>query len=107
VLSTRKCARVAELAEEAGVTPPTVTRILDALERREVIRRQRAADDRRAVTVTLTDRGRELLEGQQEWMRERRRAFVLSLPAEQRALVPPLLHGLAGLIDELAAGPQA
>jgi DNA-binding MarR family transcriptional regulator len=107
VLSTREYARVAELAGEAGVTPPTVTRILDALERREVIRRQRAADDRRAVTVTLTDRGRELLEGQQEWMRERRRAFVLSLPEEQRALVPPLLHGLAGLIDELAAGPQA
>ena len=107
VLSARGHARVAELAEEAGVTPPTATRILDALERREVIRRERAPEDRRAVTVTLTDGGRELLEGQQEWVRERRRAFVLSLPAAQRALAAPLLRGLAGLIDELAAGPEA
>ena len=107
VLSARAHARVAELAEEAGVTPPTATRILDALERRDVIRRERAPEDRRAVTVTLTDSGRELLEGQQEWVRERRRAFVRSLPAEQRALAAPLLRGLAGLIDELAAGPEA
>jgi hypothetical protein len=55
----------------------------------------------------LTDSGRELLAGQREWVRARRRAFVDSLPEEQRALAGPLLHGLAGLIDELAAGPEA
>lgn len=106
VLSTREHARVAVLAEEAGVTPPTVTRILDALERRDVIRRERAPEDRRAVTVTLTDSGRELLERQQRWVRQRRAAFVQSLPEEQRALVAPLLTDLARLIDELAAGPE-
>jgi DNA-binding MarR family transcriptional regulator len=106
VLSTREQARVADLAAEAGVTPPTVTRILDALERRGVIRRERAAADRRAVSVTLTDSGRELLHRQQRWINDRRRAFVRSLPDDQQALLAPLLYGLAGLIDELAAGPD-
>src|SRR5580698_10390054 len=98
VLADRETARVAELALEAGVQPPTASRILDALERRGVIERTRDPGDRRAVTVTLTHGGRQLLESQQRWVRERRRAFVLALPEEQRSLVPALLHGLADLI---------
>jgi DNA-binding MarR family transcriptional regulator len=104
-LATRQRARVAELADEAGVAAPTATRILDALERRGIVRRDRASDDRRAVAVTLTDAGRELLDGQRAWVRERRRAFVLALPEEQQALAPAFVRALAGLIDELAAGP--
>ena len=106
-LSTREQARVAELADEGGVTPPTATRILDALERRGIVKRTRDPHDRRAVTITLTDSGRALLDAQQRWMRERRRAFVEALAPEQRQLVPALLQGLAGLIDELAAGPES
>jgi DNA-binding MarR family transcriptional regulator len=106
-LATRADARVAELAEEGGVTPPTATRILDALERRGIVERTRDPRDRRAVTVTLTAAGRGLLDAQERWVRERRRAFVLALPPQQRALVPTLLRGLADLIDELAAGPKA
>ena len=103
-LSARRTARVAELADEAGVTASTATRILDTLQRRGIVRRQRARDDRRAVAVTLTDSGRELLEAQEQWVGDRRRAFLASLPPAQRDLVPELLVGLAGLIDELAAG---
>jgi DNA-binding MarR family transcriptional regulator len=105
-LATREQARVAELAVEAGITASTATRILDALERRGIVVRTRAVEDRRAVAVTLSPAGRDLLAAQQEWMEERRRAFVASLPTEHRELVPELLHGLARLIDELAAGPR-
>ena len=103
-LSARRTARVAELADEAGVTAPTATRILDTLQRRGIVRRERAREDRRAVTVSLTGSGRDLLHAQDQWMGERKRAFVASLPTEQRELVPDLLVGLAALIDELAAG---
>jgi DNA-binding MarR family transcriptional regulator len=106
-LATTEVARVAQLAEEAGITASTATRILDALERRGIVARERAVDDRRAVTVTLTDSGRQLLAAQQEWVGERKRSFVLALPDAERALVPELMHGLARLIDELAAGPEA
>ncbi|HEX8975627.1 MAG TPA: MarR family winged helix-turn-helix transcriptional regulator [Solirubrobacteraceae bacterium] len=104
-LSARRAARVRELAVEAGIAPSTATRILDALERRAIVRRSRAADDRRGVTVSLTDTGRQALARQDAWLRGRQRAFYDGLPAIERELAPDLLVRLAALIDELAGGP--
>jgi DNA-binding MarR family transcriptional regulator len=105
-LGDRDAARVRELAEEAGITPSTATRILDALERRGIVRRRRAREDRRGVTVTLTPRGRDLLGTQHEWLQARQSDFYETLPARERELVSDLLLRLAALIDELAAGPR-
>lgn len=104
-LAGRESARVQELATEAGITPSTATRILDALERRAVVCRSRSPEDRRGVTVALTDAGRDALDGQHAWLRGRQRAFYDGLPASERELAPDLLVRLAALIDELAAGP--
>ncbi len=106
-LSSRSDARVRELAAEAGVTASTATRILDALDRRGIVRRRRTDEDRRVVTVTLTAQGRELLTEQDEWLQARQLAFHAALPEEERRLSPDLLVRLATLIDELAAGPQS
>jgi DNA-binding MarR family transcriptional regulator len=105
-LSERDCARVAELAADAGVTPSTATRILDVLERRGIVRRRRTPEDRRSVLVSLTDSGRELLQARHAWQRARERSFYDGLPDAERELAPDLLLRLAALIDELAAGPE-
>jgi DNA-binding MarR family transcriptional regulator len=106
-LATREEARVSDLAVEAGITASTATRILDALERRGIILRARSAHDRRGVTVTLTDFGRQALGSQDGWLRGRQRAFYASLPDVERELAPDLLVRLAALIDELAVGPSS
>jgi DNA-binding MarR family transcriptional regulator len=105
-LDWRDGARVRELAAEAGIAASTATRILDALERRGIVRRTRADGDRRGVTITLTPLGRARLESQHEWLRGRQQAFYEGLPAGERELAPDLLFRLAALIDELAAGPD-
>lgn len=105
-MSGRQAARVRDLADEAGIAPSTATRILDVLERRAIVRRTRSADDRRGVTVSLTDAGRAALDSQAEWMRGRQLAFYQRLPEVERELAPDLLIRLAGLIDDLAGGPQ-
>jgi len=104
-LTDRHAARVQELAAEAGVAASTATRILDALERRGIVRRTRSRRDRRAVAVSLTERGEQALQAQEEWLRGRQRAFYASLPPAEQELAPDLLLRLAVLIDELAAGP--
>jgi DNA-binding MarR family transcriptional regulator len=104
-LADRESARVRDLAGEAGIAPSTGTRILDALERREIVSRRRSEDDRRGVTVRLTSFGREALCRRDEWLRGRQRAFYESLPDTEREIAPDLLVRLAALIDELAAGP--
>jgi DNA-binding MarR family transcriptional regulator len=100
----RGSARARELADEAGIAPSTATRILDALERRGIVCRRRADDDRRAVTITLTPRGLDVLQAQDERLRGRQLAFFEALPPPERELAPELLVRLAALIDELAAG---
>jgi DNA-binding MarR family transcriptional regulator len=98
-------ARVSELASQAGVAPPTATRILDALERRGIVERRRSVDDRRGVTVTLTPLGGEVLRSEDGWLRSRQREFYGDLPGDEQVFVPDLLLRLADLIDQLAAGP--
>jgi DNA-binding MarR family transcriptional regulator len=105
-LSGRQAARVRDLADEAGIAPSTATRILDALERRAIVRRTRSAEDRRGVTVSLTQEGRQALDAQDAWLRGRQRAFYAGLPDSERELAPDLLVRLAALIDELASGPR-
>lgn len=96
-------ARIGELAEAAGITPSTATRILDALERRGIVSRERAPGDRRGIAVRLTPDGRSILSRQDTWIRNRERAFYAALDAEERGLAPELLRKLATLIDAIAA----
>jgi DNA-binding MarR family transcriptional regulator len=104
-LSGADTARVSDLAAGAGIAPSTASRILDALERRAIVRRERSVEDRRGVTVTLTDHGRSALDQQHEWMRSLQLQFFEGLPGDERRLVADLLVRLAALIDELSCGP--
>ncbi|MRI34978.1 MarR family transcriptional regulator [Endozoicomonas sp. OPT23] len=52
-----------ELAKEMALTQATVTSILDRLERKELIARERGTDDKRKVWISLTDDGVELMKG--------------------------------------------
>ncbi len=49
----------AELARECRLDAGAMTRMLDRLEAKGLCRRERSATDRRIVTITLTDAGRE------------------------------------------------
>lgn len=97
--------RVSQLAAEAGIAPSTASRILDVLERRNIVRRAPSEHDRRGVVVSLTDPGRQALSRQDAWMRGRQVAFFAGLPAGEQAVVGDLLVRLADLIDQLSLGP--
>jgi len=51
-----------DLAEALGVTKQAVSQLVDILVRRDYIERRADADDRRRVSLRLTDRGRQVLE---------------------------------------------
>jgi DNA-binding MarR family transcriptional regulator len=62
----------AELAERLLVTRPSVSALLDRLERGGFIRREIAPNDRRGIRIWLEDRGRQAL----NTARQENRAFV-------------------------------
>lgn len=92
---------VCQLAEGAGVAPPTATRLADGLERAGLLRRTRSETDRRTVLVSLTDAGRQSLKRKQAQIARRRRLIYDRLEPEERGQSERLLHHLAELIDQL------
>ncbi len=52
-----------EFAERAGVARASVTSLLDGLERDKLVTRQPHPEDRRMLTIHMTDKGRELMNG--------------------------------------------
>lgn len=51
-----------ELAHELGITTGATTRLIDALEGRGLLARERGGDDRRVVRLVITDAGEEIIE---------------------------------------------
>ncbi|WP_394790893.1 MarR family winged helix-turn-helix transcriptional regulator [Rhodoferax sp.] len=59
-LSTTNITTVAELARECTLDAGGMTRMLDRLEAKGLLRRERSSEDRRVVNLALTDSGREV-----------------------------------------------
>ena len=74
-LDLRGQLNMGELAAEERVRPPTVTRVVNALAERDLVRRTPAPHDGRQSLVELTDAGRSLLRTNQrlraEWLADR------------------------------------
>ncbi|HTX32765.1 MAG TPA: MarR family transcriptional regulator [Solirubrobacteraceae bacterium] len=92
---------VCQLAEGAGIAPPTATRLIDGLERAGLLQRTRSEADRRAVLVSLTEAGREALRRKQAQIGRRRRTIYERLEPEERRQSERLLHHLAEIMDQL------
>ena len=92
---------VGRLAEAAGVSAPTATRMLDGLERNGVVSRSADGADRRCVNVGLTKSGRELVLRKRAAVAERRAELFERLDAGEAEDATHLLNRLAELIDEL------
>ena len=86
--------RVGELAEAEQVEPPTMTRLVDGMERDGYVVREADPDDRRAVIVRVTPKGvRALKKG--------RAQRVDALAAGLRSLSPEEVATLAAGVDLL------
>lgn len=88
-----------EIAERLVTRNPDVTRLVDRLEKRGLVRRQTDSRDRRAVRVELSDAGRDLIAPLDEKAREILGGEVRVVPAAQLEVVRAQL---AGLLDALA-----
>jgi DNA-binding MarR family transcriptional regulator len=54
--------RITELAETEALAQPTVTKLVDKLQQRALVVRERSADDGRVVLVSIAPEGREQVE---------------------------------------------
>ena len=98
VLVFRGPVTMSELAEAEQVRPPTITRLIDGLERRGLVRRVNHPDDGRVQLVEATARGKRLLQKGRARRVDRLSAAVAHLSAEDQRV---LAHA-AELVERLA-----
>jgi DNA-binding MarR family transcriptional regulator len=75
--------RVTELAVTEALAQPTVTQLVDKLERRGLVVRERSADDGRVVLVSVSAEGRRQLEATRAHSRALMRETVAELSDEE------------------------
>ncbi len=112
-LTTRQCgilrtlaagegARISDLASSAGISPSAMTRVLEKLEARQLVKRVRgAARDGRAATVAITLRGRHVRGEIDQLMLERTRTILSAFPS---GVQPQLLAAIRLLNQALEPG---
>ena len=72
------------LASEVGVRGPTMTGLLDTLEREQLVRRRPSPDDRRVTLLSMTPKGRRLFEKVQDAVIDDWRAALAGVPASTK-----------------------
>ncbi|HWG64062.1 MAG TPA: MarR family winged helix-turn-helix transcriptional regulator [Streptosporangiaceae bacterium] len=101
VLASRGSQRIVDLAGALGVTPSTAGRMCDRLVRKGLIRRHRTPADRRAVLVSITGAGRQVV----DQATARRRALITeilsSLPPARQQEVGNALRAFASAAGEI------
>jgi DNA-binding MarR family transcriptional regulator len=87
------------VADAARLSPATVTAMLDRLEERSLVRRVRDPDDRRRVTIELTDAGRSAVAEAPDVLQNRFVARFDRLADWEQAMMIATLERLAVLLD--------
>jgi MarR family transcriptional regulator, organic hydroperoxide resistance regulator len=91
---------VGELADRAGVAPPTATRMLDCLARDGIVERRHSETDRRSVLVRLTADGDEAVEKAHGVIEAWRRQVFEALDPEEREPAARLLARLSQIMEQ-------
>ena len=92
------------LARAMALSPATLTGILDRLEMRGLVSRERRPEDKRRVVVSLTPHGRQMSQELPSPLQERFGAKLAALPAEEQAAIRHALGKVAKMMEEDSYG---
>jgi DNA-binding MarR family transcriptional regulator len=93
--------RITELAATEALAQPTATQLVDKLQRRGLVARERSREDGRVVLVVITERGREQLEALRARSREVMRETLKGLSDEQLAELVAATETVGRLVETL------
>jgi len=103
---TERPRRITELAETEALAQPSVTQLVDRLQRRGLVDRTRSDRDGRVVLVSVTERGRVELEAVRAEYRALLRDHVGVLSDADVAALLGATEALGRMIDAVQADPR-
>lgn len=93
-----------ELADYLYLDKSTVSRVVDAMERKNLIQRRRHPQTRRAIQLSPSGKGRRLCATLEEEMAARQRPVLAGLAPKARATFIDLIDRLAAEVEERTVG---
>ena len=99
-LSGHKGASLSEVAEHIGLTLPSMSTLVDGLVTRNFAVRRTHADDRRRVTLELTERGQSTLRTARDATQDYLAEQLETLSSEDRNTVTKSMHVLRSVFEE-------
>lgn len=89
------------LAEAVAITPSSATQMVEALERRKLVRRIRSRTDRRVVTVEITEEGRRRSEARRAANRLTFARMFADVPSHELTTGVEILRRYVQYLDSL------
>lgn len=102
-LDTDGPVRLTALATAAEMSQPSMTQLIQRLERRDLVTRSPDPADKRATLVSITDTGRQLFLDGRDGVHNRLRVLLTRLPEAERAALHLAAHVALPIIDTLIA----
>jgi len=96
-LQEKGCCRLSELSKDLRVSAPTVTGIIDRLEKSGHVQRIPDIEDRRAINIQLTPRGNDLAKRLRTTVQNRWRDIIEKLPLSDSENYLKILHKIKNL----------
>jgi DNA-binding MarR family transcriptional regulator len=102
-LEGQRALRLTDLSERLLIRPPSVTGVVERLEQTRLVARDESATDQRVKQITLTARGRQLVERVLPVHAARIEAVMAALTSVEQGQLQRLLHRLQDHLDGLLA----
>lgn len=99
--------RLTSLATDEGVAQPSMTQLVQRLERQGLVERNRDPGDKRVVWVGITDAGRRLLADRRAQRARELADLLATLPAEEEAALTAAVLAALPVIRRLAESRAA
>ncbi|WP_368652792.1 MarR family winged helix-turn-helix transcriptional regulator [Ornithinibacillus sp. 4-3] len=93
-INNNKKARPSDISKKLGLTPPTVTHLVEKLVKKELVERVLDDSDRRIIYLVITEKGKEVLKRANIEGQVLRREMFLKLTEEERAQLLALYEKL-------------
>jgi DNA-binding MarR family transcriptional regulator len=87
------------VAARMGVSQATITALIDRLEQKALVRRERSERDRRQTNLILTDAGRAALDRAPDALQQRYVKRFEALPEWEQSMIVAALDRVAALLD--------
>ena len=97
-------AALQEVARHLGLTSPTTSTTVDELVKTQLVLREPSTEDRRKITLTLTDQGQKVLDEVYEHSRQHLAGYLAPLSPEEAETVYKALQLLGPLFSSQRKG---